>query len=343
VTAQPVIGKRDDPILQVEHLTKRYAARHDLLGRVRSRVSALDDVSFTLHRGETLAVVGESGSGKSTLAKLIVRLTAPTSGRMVFEGIDVAAARGEASRELHRKVQIVFQDPYSSLDPRQVVGRIIAEGLYNSGLDRAARKRRVIECMESVGLPSRMVSNFPHQLSGGQRQRVGIARMLAADADLIVADEPVSALDGSIQGQVLNLLKQLQVGHGLTMLFITHDLSVGRYMADRIAVMHLGRIVESAPTARLFERPAHPYTQALLSAVPRFGRGDGKRIILAGDAPSPIDPPPMCRFAGRCQWRTETCVDGDPGLLEEVGPDHSVACFNWRTIPADTIGGEAVG
>jgi oligopeptide/dipeptide ABC transporter ATP-binding protein len=188
-----------------------------------------------------------------------------------------------------------------------------------------------------------MVSNFPHQLSGGQRQRVGIARMLAADADLIVADEPVSALDGSIQGQVLNLLRKLQSERGLTMLFITHDLSVARYMADRIAVMHLGRVVEFAPTERLFERPAHPYTQALLSAVPRFGRGDGKRIILAGEAPSPIDPPPVCRFAGRCRWRTDACVNGDPALSEDVGPDHSVACFNWRTIPADSIGRQAAG
>lgn len=338
-----VMEKQVDPILLVEHLTKRYAARHDLLGRVRSRVSAVDDVSFSMRRGETLAVVGESGSGKSTLARLVVRLTAPTSGRMVFEGIDVGTARGTASRDLHRKIQIVFQDPYSSLDPRQVVGRIIAEGLHYSGLDRAARKRRVLECMESVGLPAAMISNFPHQLSGGQRQRVGIARMLAADADLVVADEPVSALDGSIQGQVLNLLRKLQSERGLTMLFITHDLSVARYMADRIAVMHLGRVVEFAPTERLFERPAHPYTQALLSAVPRFGRGDGKRIILAGDAPSPIDPPPACRFAGRCQWRTDVCVEADPGLVEEVGPDHSVACFNWRTIPTNAIGGEDLG
>ncbi|HUG30789.1 MAG TPA: oligopeptide/dipeptide ABC transporter ATP-binding protein [Candidatus Limnocylindria bacterium] len=343
MTAPPQIGKQDAPILQVEHLTKQYAARHDLLGRVRSRVSAVDDVSFTMRRGETLAVVGESGSGKSTLAKLVVRLAAPTSGRMLFRGIDVGTARGEASRELHRRIQIVFQDPYSSLDPRQVVGRIIAEGLHFSGLDRAARKRRVLECMASVGLPTNMVSNYPHQLSGGQRQRVGIARVLAADADLIVADEPVSALDGSIQGQVLNLLKKLQAERGLTMLFITHDLSVARYMADRIAVMHLGRIVEFSPTERLFEQPVHPYSQALLSAVPRFGRGDGKRIILSGEAPSPIDPPPVCRFAGRCPWRTDVCVSGDPALIEEVGPDHSVACFNWRVIPADSFGHQAAG
>ena len=319
----------------MEHLTKHFAARHDVLGRVRSWVSAVDDVSFTMARGETLAVVGESGSGKSTLARLMVRLTAPTSGRFTFDGIDATQARGATSRELHRRIQIVFQDPYSSLDPRQKVGRIVSEGLYHSHADQAARRRRVIELLENVGLSGSMVSNFPHQLSGGQRQRVGIARALATDADLFVADEPVSALDGSIQGQVLNLLKALQRERGLTMLFITHDLSVARYMADRIAVMHLGRIVESAPTEQLFERPAHPYTQALLSAVPRYGRGGGARLILDGDPPSPIDPPASCRFASRCRWRTQLCLEKDPALVPEVGPDHATACFNWRTIPDD--------
>jgi oligopeptide/dipeptide ABC transporter ATP-binding protein len=329
----------DQPLLVAEHVVKRFPVRHDLLGRVQSRISAVEDVNFTVVRGETLALVGESGSGKSTLARLLVRLTPLTAGRLTFDGLDLATARGEVSRTLHRRIQIVFQDPYASLDPRYVVGRLVGEGFYHAGLSQADRDRRVVELLEQVGLSGSLVKNYPHQLSGGQRQRVGIARALAANPDLLIADEPVSALDGSIQGQVLNLLKSLHRERSRTMIFITHDLSVARYIADRIAVMHLGRVVEIAPTQELFDRPTHPYTQALLSAIPRFGQPHAERIIQSGDAPSPIDPPPGCRFAGRCAWKTETCELTDPELVADVTPRHSVACHNWRSIPAESDSG----
>jgi len=325
------------PLLVVDGLVKRFAASHDLLGRVRGRVSAVEDVSFGLARGETLAIVGESGSGKSTLARLLVRLTPATAGRITFDGIDVTAAKGKDSLALHQRIQIVFQDPYASLDPRFSVGRLVGEGLFHSHMDRASRRVRTIDLLEQVGLSASLIDNLPHQLSGGQRQRVGIARALAAEPDLLIADEPVSALDGSIQGQVLNVLRALRADRTLAMVFITHDLSVARYMADRIAVMHLGKLVETAPTEQLFARPAHPYTQALLSAIPRFGRGGGARTILPGDAPSPIDPPPGCRFAGRCAWRTDLCDRVDPALLPEVSPEHSVACHHWRSIDVDAV------
>ena len=331
-----------EPLLIAEHVVKRFAVRHDLLGRVQSRLSAVEDVNLSVVRGETLALVGESGSGKSTLARLMVRLTPLTSGRLVFDGVDLATAKGDESRTLHRRIQIVFQDPYASLDPRYVVGRLVGEGFYHAGLSRAEQGRRVVELLERVGLSGSLVRNYPHQLSGGQRQRVGIARALAANPDLLIADEPVSALDGSIQGQVLNLLKALHQEQARTMIFITHDLSVARYMADRIAVMHLGRIVELAPTNQLFERPAHPYTRALLSAIPRYGQPHSGRIILSGDAPSPIDPPPGCRFAGRCRWKTEICERSDPELAPAVSPQHSVACHNWDSIPAEVQSGRGL-
>ena len=325
-------------MLVMEHVTKRYTASLDLLGRVRSRISAVEDVSLDVVRGETLAVVGESGSGKSTVARMLLRLVRPTSGRITLDGIDLATTDREQSRELHRRIQIVFQDPYSSLDPRQRLGAIVTEGLYHSGLSDGEKRVRVAALLRQVGLSENLLTNYPHQLSGGQRQRVGIARALRADPELLVAHEPVSALDGSIQGQVLNLLKALQRDRGVTMVFITHDLSVARYMADRIVVMHLGKVVESAPTERLFEAPVHPYTQALLSAVPRYGRRDRARIILMGDVPSPIDPPPTCRFAGRCPWKTARCEQEDPTLLPEVGADHLVAWFNWRSTPGAQSG-----
>lgn len=331
-----------EPLLVAEHVVKRFAVRHDVLGRVQSRLSAVEDVNLSVARSETLALVGESGSGKSTLARLMVRLTPLTSGRLVFDGVDLGTARGEVSRTLYRRIQIVFQDPYASLDPRYVVGRLVGEGFYHAGLSRADRDRRVVELLEQVGLSGSLVRNYPHQLSGGQRQRVGIARALAANPDLLIADEPVSALDGSIQGQVLNLLKSLHRERSRTMIFITHDLSVARYMADRIAVMHLGRIVEIAPTEQFFERPSHPYTQALLSAIPSFGQAHAGRIILSGDAPSPIDPPPGCRFAGRCRWKTEICERSDPELASDVTPLHSVACHNWRSIPAAVESGSGL-
>jgi oligopeptide/dipeptide ABC transporter ATP-binding protein len=322
------------PLLEVDGLSKRFPVRHNLLGVPTSWLSALDEVSFWLSPGETLGVVGESGSGKTTLARLLLRLVQPTAGRMTFDGTDVTRARGHDSLRLRQRMQIIFQDPFSSLDGRLRLGDIINEALYHSGLGRRQRKERISQLMEQVGLSPRMLSNYPHQLSGGQRQRIGIARALAANPDLLIADEPVSALDGSVQGQILNLLRSLQRQHGLSMIFITHDLSVARHMSDRVAVMHLGKIVETAPTATLFQSPAHPYTQALLSAIPTYGRGRRTRIVLRGDIPSPIDPPQACRFASRCFRRIDICTQREPLLSPELGADHYVACFNW-SLPED--------
>lgn len=327
-----------EPVLTLEGVSVRFPARRDALGRVVSWLSAVDEVSFEVRPGEVLAIVGESGSGKSTLARTLVRLERPAAGRIRCGDIDIHAARGAASRELHRRIQIVFQDPFSSLDPHMRLRDVIEEGLHHERLGPAARRDRVAALLGSVGLHAGLASNFPHQLSGGQRQRVGIARALAAEPTLLVADEPVSALDGSIQGQILNLLRQLREERGLTMVFITHDLSVARYMADRIAVMQLGRLVELAPTERLFRSPAHPYTRALLSAVPRFGREGEPRIILRGEAISPIDPPRACRFASRCDRRQERCLADQPVLEPVETQEHVVACFHpvERPIPPMT-------
>jgi oligopeptide transport system ATP-binding protein len=305
----------DGAVLTLVDLSKRFPAAHDILGRPRSWVSAVDRVNLTVRRGSMQ----------------------PSSGRILYAGTDVSRATGAASRELRRKVQIVFQDPYSSLDPRQRVASIVEEGLHYAGLDRPGRSRRVAALLEQVGLDPSTGRNLPHQLSGGQRQRVGIARALAAEPEVLVADEPVSALDGSIQGQILNLLQELRSQRGLTLVFITHDLSVARYMADEIAVMHLGQVVERSPVAQLFDRPAHPYTQALLSAVPRFGRGGPSRIVLTGDAPSPIDPPIACRFAGRCAFRTDPCTQAEPPLIAGPSVDHHVACFNWGAAVSNPV------
>ena len=317
------------PLLEVRGLTKRFPVGSDLLGRARGWLSAVEDVSFDLARGEALGLVGESGSGKTTLSRLLTRLVRPTAGSIVFDGIDIASATREQSRELHRRIQIIFQDPHSSLDPRMRLGSIVGEGLYHARLDRRRRRERVAELLELVGLSAGMVHNYPHQLSGGERQRVGIARALAAEPDLLIADEPVSALDASVQGQILNLLRTLQQERHLSLIFVSHELSVAHFMSDRIAVMHLGKVVELARADELFERPAHPYTQALLSAIPTYGRQRGRRLVLVGDLPSPIDPPAHCRFASRCPRRIDRCVEEEPPLVPEVGPGHEVACFNW--------------
>ena len=322
-------------LLEIEHVSKRFPMRHNLFGQPSSWLSAVDDVSFSVAPGETLGIVGESGSGKSTLARLLLRLVGLSGGRMVFDGVDMAAATGAASLRLRQRNQIIFQDPFSSLDGRMRLDALISEGLYHDRLSRRKRRERVVELTELVGLSPGTLSNYPHQLSGGQRQRIGIARALAANPDLLIADEPVSALDGSVQGQILNLLRSLQRGRGLSMIFITHDLSVARHMADRIAVMHLGKVVELAPTAELFRSPAHPYTQALLSAIPAYGRHRALRITLHGDVPSPIDPPRACRFASRCFRRIDKCTREEPALLPQVDPTHSVACFNWAQLPEE--------
>ena len=321
-----------ESLVEIEHLTKVFPIKtHSGLGHVTNHLSAVDDVSLTIARGETLGLVGESGSGKTTLARLALRLLPLTDGAIRIDGTDIHTADRRTLRQLRRFVQIVFQDPFSSLDPRMSVGAIVAEGL--QGLGRAERERKVGELLSHVGLPSGFARRHPHQLSGGQRQRVGIARALAVEPQFLVLDEPVSALDVSVQSQVLNLLRDLQQELGLTYLFISHDLTVVRHLADRIAVMYLGKLVELAPADDIFERPRHPYTQALLSAMPSITDERRERIILSGDIPSPIDPPPQCRFASRCFRSVDDCWTTVPPL-ERVEPEHDVACFNPVPVPA---------
>jgi oligopeptide/dipeptide ABC transporter ATP-binding protein len=311
------------PLLEVDGLVKQFAARG---GSVR----AVDDVSFCLAPGETLGVVGESGSGKSTLARLLVRLLDPTSGTIRLDGSDVAHLRRRAVRAMRRRMQIVFQDPYSSLDPRMSVRAIVAEPLRIAHRRRDVG-RRVPEVLSLVGLGPEHEARYPYELSGGQRQRVGIARALAVEPEILVLDEPVTALDGSIQAQILNLLSRLQQELGLAYVFIAHDLSVVRHLADRVAVMHLGRIVETAPTEVLFATPAHPYTQALLSASPvpdPEAERVRRRIVLAGELPDAHDPPSGCHFRTRCWKATEECAHEPPPALEDRGVGHAVACWH---------------
>ena len=319
------------PFVEIEHLTKVFPIKKGVFGGGHSVLSAVDDVSLTIDKGETLGLVGESGSGKTTLARLALRLLPLTSGAIRIGGLDVHGADGHQMRELRRRAQIVFQDPYSSLDPRMSVGSIVAEGL--RGLTRRERDLKVSELLDRVGLPPAFARRHPHQLSGGQRQRVSIARALAIGPEFLVLDEPVSALDVSVQSQVLNVLSDLQSTLGLTYLFISHDLAVVRHLADRIAVMYLGKLVELATADALFESPRHPYTQALLSAMPTLDRAERRgRIILTGDIPSPIGPPQQCRFAARCFRHIETCWESVPPL-ESRGADHLAACFN--PLPPD--------
>jgi peptide/nickel transport system ATP-binding protein/oligopeptide transport system ATP-binding protein len=324
----------NEPLVEIEHLTKEFPIKTGSgLGRAKSHLSAVDDVSLTIGRGETLGLVGESGSGKTTLARLTLRLLPLTSGAIRIGGVDIHAADRRTLRKLRRFVQIVFQDPFSSLDPRMSVGAIVAEGLHELG--RAERERKVGELLSHVGLPPGFARRHPHQLSGGQRQRVGIARALAVGPQFLVLDEPVSALDVSVQSQVLNLLRDLQQELGLTYLFISHDLTVVRHLADRIAVMYLGKLVELAPADEIFERPRHPYTQALLSAMPSITGERRGRIILSGDIPSPIDPPEQCRFASRCFRQVEPCWAKVPPL-ERHAAEHDAACFNPMPAPTES-------
>ncbi len=332
-----------DPVLRGEHIGKVFPVSRDLLGRGTHWLSALEDVSFTLERGHSLGVVGESGSGKSTLARILVGLLPPTSGRILLDGRDVSERQRSWTSEVRRRVQIIFQDPYSSLDPRMRLREIITEGMWYSGLGTRQKEQRAYELLEQVGLSSSVGSNYPHQLSGGQRQRVGIARALAANPDVLIADEPVSALDVSVQGQILNLLRRLQREHNLTLLFITHDLAVARHMADSIVVMHMGKIVESAPTEKLFLKPLHPYTQALLSASLVFGRPRTARIVLEGDLANPVDPPRACRFASRCFRRIDRCSKEDPRLEPGASSDHLLACFNWVEMEKESNAASRAG
>ncbi len=314
-----------DNILEVKHLKKYFETP-------RGTLHAVDDVSFSIQRGKTLGIVGESGCGKSTTGRAILRLIEPTSGQVLFEGQDVLKLNKTQMRRLRCDMQIVFQDPYSSLDPRKSVSELISEPirLHHLIRDKQQMQRRVLELMETVGLAERLVNTYPHELDGGRRQRIGIARALALNPKFIVCDEPVSALDVSIQAQILNLLGNLQEQMGLTYIFITHDLSVVNHFADDIAVMYLGQLVEKAGSEELFAHPMHPYTEALLSAIPVPSlRNRKKRIVLKGEITSPVNLPQCCHFAARCPYATEECFASSPEL-REVAPDHFVACHRVK-------------
>ena len=326
-------SKKD--LLTVENLKKYFPVRSGLLQRVSGWVQAVDDVSFSVREGETFGLVGESGCGKTTIGRTVLRLTPATAGGVFFDGEDVFSKRGAELKALRRNMQIIFQDPYSSLDPRMPVGEIIGEGLQIHSI--GARKERaeiVTEMLAKVGLNPYHARRYPHEFSGGQRQRIGIARALALNPQFIVCDEPVSALDVSIQSQVLNLLKKLQLEFGLTYLFIAHNLSVVEHISDRIGVMYLGKMAEVTDRKELYRNPLHPYTQALLSAIPMPNpRLKRERIVLKGDVPSPLNPPRGCRFHPRCPIAVDICAQVEP-LFEQKAADHWVAC---HLVPASGV------
>lgn len=311
----------DNKLLQVKQLKKYF-------NTPKGTLHAVDDVNFSIEKGKTLGIVGESGCGKSTTGRAILRLLEPTEGEVIFEGKNIVDYSKKELRDLRKDMQIIFQDPFASLNPRKTVSEIIGEPLRLHKIikEKKEREKRVLELMEIVGLSERLVNTYPHELDGGRRQRIGIARALALNPKFILCDEPVSALDVSIQAQILNLLKRLQKDLGLTYIFITHDLSVVNYFSDEIAVMYLGKVVEKAPSAELFDNPKHPYTKALLSAIPIPSLGKKKeRIIIKGEITSPIDPKPGCRFAPRCEFSKDICFKEQP-ILQELGNDHQVAC-----------------
>ena len=317
------------PLLAVENLTRHFPIMQGVFRRQVGTVKAVDGLDFEIHERETLGLVGESGCGKSTAGRVILRLHDATAGRIVFRGTDITRIEGEALRRLRPRMQMIFQDPQDSLNPRMTVGSIVGEPLLEHGAAGAgALRNRVEELLEAVGLDPGFANRYPHEFSGGQRQRIGVARALALNPEFIVCDEPIAALDVSIQAQVVNLLEDLQERLGLTYLFISHDLGMIRHIADRVAVMYLGRIVELAPSDALYREPRHPYTRALLSAVPIHDperEAHRERIILSGDVPSPADPPPGCRFSTRCPMAAPECSQREPEW-RELHPGHWAAC-----------------
>jgi oligopeptide transport system ATP-binding protein len=320
-------------IIKAEGLVKHYPIKAGVLRRTVGYVKALDGVSFELYKGETLGIVGESGCGKSTLGRMLMRLEEPTAGKLTFDGVDMYAQTGAAMRRLRRDIQIVFQDPYTSLNPRMTVGDIVGEPfeIHTDAAPKGGRRRRVQELLDLVGLNPEHINRYPHQFSGGQRQRIGIARGLALNPKVIICDEPVSALDVSVQAQVVNLLEKLQNELGLAYVFIAHDLSVVRHISDRVGVMYLGKMVELGDEDQIYGRPTHPYTQALLSAVPVPDptlRNVREQIVLTGDVPSPANPPSGCRFHTRCWKAQDICTTDEPLLVaraDGIG-EHPSAC-----------------
>ncbi len=328
MNGQTNLKKNTLDLLKVEHLKKYYPVKTGVFQRVTGHVQAVDDVSFSVRRGETLGLVGESGCGKTTIGRAILRLTEPTSGSVWFDDQELLKLKGAALKSVRREMQIIFQDPYSSLDPRLRIGDSVMEGrsIHHIG-DKRDRYQMVLDVLHKVGLEEYHSRRYPHEFSGGQRQRIGIARALALKPHFIVCDEPVSALDVSIQSQVLNILKDLQQDLGLTYLFIAHNLGVVEHISDRVAVMYLGKMVEMAQRDELFRNPLHPYTRALMSAIPiPDPKVKRERIILKGDVPSPLNPPSGCRFHPRCPIAVAECAINEPQLVEKT-PEHRVACW----------------
>ncbi len=328
------------PLLEVRHLVKHFSVTGGLLGREVARVHAVDDVSFFLRAGETLGLVGESGCGKSTLGRTLLKLIPPTSGQILFEGRDLVPLSQGDMRPLRRDLQIIFQDPFASLNPRMSVGEILTEPFEIHGLyrEKNEREQQVAQLLSEVGLQPEAAGRYPHEFSGGQRQRIGIARALALKPKLIVADEPVSALDVSIQSQILNLMMDLKEKYGLGYIFIAHDLAVIEHISDYVAVMYLGKIVEYAKAESLYRKPSHPYTQALIASipVPEVPEKGAKRVVLEGDVPSPMNPPSGCRFHTRCPHAQDICrtKQPEPVLIKGSTPEHTAACHFANQLPA---------